>query len=521
MWKISVVLLTLLVFVGGCSSTLPPKPDNNPYPKTEPTIPPARTLTNFSDSLRCMDRLFIRHGVEPIYITSAGLPDMSAKGVVGNGARHMLISTISKMAAQSKAVIFVDLPSSPMAYSDAPGTKNSDLDTLYKHLLYVMKETLKNHPHRRKFVYPDYYILGATSQVEDKVTSQGSSFSLALSSGDFSKSDDHATSIISLDMNVGDATNFQLLNGLTASNSIAVMRKSKNNEFGLGGILQKAGLHFNVALDQRQGPQQALRTLIELSSIELIGKLAQVPYWQCLQIEQTNPEMQAQARNWFNAMKPAEQVAFVQKTLHSKGFYHGSISGVLDGATKEAISRYQANEGLIPSGQVNFDLYRILMGGDFSKKPSKANTVPPVLTHTEPVKIQLKALKPSYKLNDRFSFYLSVSRDTFVHCYYQGGDKQIIRVFPNQRQADSYVKVNQKLEVPEQSALFEVILEHPHVQEQVMCLATEYDISLQLPGSLKVADIQPIALSSMEEVERAYKKMTANLGLASLVFAVK
>ncbi len=517
MWKHFIALLSILLLLGGCAPNLQTKPETA-HETVQPTTQPVRTVTNFSDSLRCMDRLFLVHGVEPIYITSAGLPDMSAKGVVGNGARHMLISAISKMAAQSKSIVFVDLPSNPMAYANTNGVENPDLDILYKHLMYVLQETLKNNPHRPKFNYPDYYILGATSQVEDKVTSEGTGGSVGLAKADASLSVDQSVSIISLDMNIADATNFSILNGLTASNSIAVMRQSRNNEFGLGGILQKAGVYFNVALDKRQGPQQALRTLVELSSIELIGKLAQVPYWQCLQIEQTNPEMQSQAREWFAAMQPEQRIAFVQKTLLSKGFYTGSVSGVLDGATKDAISRYQANEGLIPSGRVDFGLYRILIGGELAqgRKPELdfQSTAGSQTRSSQPIKMQLRSSQSEYKLNDKFSFYLNTSSDAYVHCYYQGGDKNIIKVFPNQRQANPYIKAQQLIEVPAKQAMFEIILEHSNTQEDVMCLATHQDVSMQLPAELKVADIQPVQLSSLDEVKQAYEKLIAQPSLS-------
>jgi len=92
------------------------------------------------------------------------------------------------------------------------GVENPDLDILYKHLMSVLKETLKNHPHRPKFNDPDHYILGATSQVEDKVTSEGTGASVGLAQADASISADHSVSIISLNMNIADATHFSILN---------------------------------------------------------------------------------------------------------------------------------------------------------------------------------------------------------------------------------------------------------------------------------------------------------------------
>src|SRR6185437_14385910 len=111
-------------------------------------------------------------------------------------------------------------------------------------------------------------------------------------------SKDKVVSVISVDLNLGKLVTRQILPGMSASNSIAVVRSGKGAD--LGGVIGQgggqAGLTFSVALDQSEGFHQAVRNLIELSSIEVLGKLARVPYWQCLKIDQTNPAYRTEAR---------------------------------------------------------------------------------------------------------------------------------------------------------------------------------------------------------------------------------
>lgn len=106
-----------------------------------------------------------------------------------------------------------------------------------------------------------------------------------------------------------------------------------------GGLVKKAGLFPNVSLDKSEGLYAALRVLIELSTMEVLGKLTRVPYWQCLQIEQTNHEVQATTRDWFLTMSETERVQFVQRMLAQHGVYHGRVTGSLDQATREATGR--------------------------------------------------------------------------------------------------------------------------------------------------------------------------------------
>ena len=45
----------------------------------QPSTAPARTLSNFSEALRCMDNLLWTHGKRDIYLTSNGIPDETGR----------------------------------------------------------------------------------------------------------------------------------------------------------------------------------------------------------------------------------------------------------------------------------------------------------------------------------------------------------------------------------------------------------------------------------------------------------
>ena len=135
-------------------------------------------------------------------------------------------------------------------------------------------------------------------------------------------------SVVSLDMNIGNLLTRQIQPGMSAHNSISVTRNTKVGD--AGGTISTYGLFFNLALNRAEGMHAAVRNLIELSTIEVLGKLAEVPYWRCLQIEQTNPAVEATARAWFNDMSEREQIVFVQRALASQGLYDAPITGVRD-----------------------------------------------------------------------------------------------------------------------------------------------------------------------------------------------
>ena len=90
----------------GCSyrEVAPNKEVNERLSQTYPT----RNLTGFTQGLRCMDSMFESRQVEPVYVTSAPIPDYTEnRGAAGYGARDMLISALSEMTKQSAAIRFV------------------------------------------------------------------------------------------------------------------------------------------------------------------------------------------------------------------------------------------------------------------------------------------------------------------------------------------------------------------------------------------------------------------------------
>jgi hypothetical protein len=89
-----------------------------------PKAPAVKTITNFTQALRCMDELFLANGKRGIVITSAGIPDATGKARAGD--KEMMISAISKMTLKSNAFDFIDLT--------AGQSGEGDLSMLFEHI---------------------------------------------------------------------------------------------------------------------------------------------------------------------------------------------------------------------------------------------------------------------------------------------------------------------------------------------------------------------------------------------------
>jgi hypothetical protein len=475
--------LSLATLLGACH----PRPETS-FDAQQPRTAAVRNIGSFTESLRCMDDLFASQGKRDIYITTAGIPD--ATGLIATGTKEMFISAVSRMSAKSGAFRFVDY----------------DITQLDVQILSELVGL------NQEFVAPSYYVRGAITQLDSNVLSSSKSAGLSLAKLDLGVSSDQVVSVISMDLNVAKLTTRQILPGISANNSIAVVRSGRGAD--VGGLIGKAGLSFSVSLDKSEGFAQAVRNLVELSTIEVLGKLARVPYWECLSIEPTNPAFRTEARQWFDLMGPTERQRFVEAALIRAGYAPGG-----SGDLSPAIARYQAANDLVPSGRMDFDLYYRLLASDPGRgrggaaaaaarapvpavpvaEPAAAPATPPRLTLTT-----ARGARPSFRVGDAMVLQARPVGDAYLYCYYQDGSGEVSRIFPNRFQPDALVAAGRSVEVPPAGGAFAIRFDRPGT-EQVACLAADREVGLLLPAALKRQDLEPLPLASLDEVAARFR----------------
>ncbi len=470
---------TLVLLASACSNWKP----EAAYTAAQPATTPVRNITSFTPALQCMDSLFLSFGVRNVVITSAGIPDST--GEVGAGTKDMLISAISHMSVKSGAFTFVDFD-------------QSQTDVAELHELVGFTD---------EFRVPSYYIRGAITQLDSGVIANQVGGGVAIGGLQLGVSKDLVVSVVSVDMNMGHLATRQILPGISANNSIAVSRSGLGGD--LGATIGKAGVSFNISMTKSEGVHAATRTLIELSAIEIVGKLTEVPYWRCLWIEQTNPEMISQARSWFEGMSVQERVVFTQRALASKGYYSGVVNGIYDGSTRAATSRYQAEHGLIANGRIDFQIYQSLINKDLALGQKPAPAEPIAAKDADPVPLELELLTPKgaapvYRVQEKLRLAVTASQDSYVYCYYRDHRGSIARIFPNRFQPDPYTVVGRPLEIPAKDSGFDIVFESAGVEEEILCLASYNEVGLSLPARYKAADLTPLAVSSMADLVAAF-----------------
>lgn len=467
-----------------------------------PSTPAVKTITNFTQALRCMDDLFLAFDKKGIIITSAGIPDETGK--VKTGTKEMLITAVSKMTVKSSAFEFIDFHS-----------QGDDLGNLF-----AMKGGTPTK-------LPDFYIRGSITQMDDNAVRASKGFGIGLSFLSFDWSKEAAYDLISMDMSIGDAASRRIMPETSTSNTM-IITKSGKGVGADGGKVGKFGLSFSLDLSRTEGVGATTRTLVELGLIETLGKFTRVPYWKCLDIESTNPALMDQAREGFDSMKDKDRVLFVQRKLGgSMNRYKGALDGVMNDQLKTVIAEYQKDVGLIADGRLNFDLYFSLLDDVQNQlaalpitpqKPAPLPgivAVPPPAPAAAPVVAARPAMpfqvrlesergaKPTYKVGEFLNMSLSLTAPGTVFCYYEDVARNTARIFPNQFYSNSMLNAGSVMPLP--SGGFKIKFDR-RGRERVACVGDDREVVV--PAGLKGSkDLAALPVRSLDDVIGQFRKL--------------
>src|SRR5258706_4276295 len=297
-----------------------PVPAQSPPPAISQT--PQRNVTTFNDALRCMDKQLLSFGIRDVSLMLEDIPDKTSQ--IPAGTRDMMVSAISDMTKRSRAVKLV-----------AFGADNQNIVGF-----------LSNLQRQNQFgLVPQFDIRGAVSQFDADAERKESEVGFSLL-GLFSAkaSRNKVVNVLGFDASVIQTADLTLVNGVTSKNTMVVLRDEKGGDGS--ATIQKIGITFNTSFTRQESQAQAVRNLIELATIELIGKLVKVPYWKCLGIPLDGPQVTEEIEDWFFGFRDAPDMnAFMQGQLRNRGFYASAVDGRTNEALRTAIREYAKSIG--------------------------------------------------------------------------------------------------------------------------------------------------------------------------------
>lgn len=508
-----------------------------------PEATPTRNITSFSSALRCMDNMMIDYGVRDLRMLVEDLDDRT--GDVKAGTKDMLLTAMSDMTRRSRAVNLVAYGNDSgniVAFLNAAGQQGAFKDV------------------------PQYDIRGSITQLDKDVISKQGDIGGA---GDTFGGGFGATakgSVLGIDLNMLRTSDLSIIPGVSSRNSIIFTSS------GIGGdidaTIKKAGVNFSFSVSRTEGKSQALRNLVELASIELMGRLNKMPYWNCLGIDPQSEEIVNEVADWYYSLEANnELVAYLQAQLRLRGYYNGPINNESSPALERAVLAYKQDLGskhpeyvskleLSNDSQADERFFTALLNKHL-KAPKNAASMPaaagsmatavatlgdsaavPVVatvagasglgspnlnvTVEKPKNIDVQSKEnPSapVKAANRLNFIVKSPQDAYLYCFYRDDENKIMRIYPNRFKKDSFISANEEVQIPG-AMPFQIATSSKGIIEKMNCFTTSRDILNELPVAVKVTDFVGLDVKTLDDVKKTIQQV-AGTQIGEFAFDIK
>lgn len=191
---------------------------------------------------------------------------------------------------------------------------------------------------------PDFLITGALTEFDRAIAGAGRSNSVGIEfggghgkvtiGGDVKRTAIY--SALALDLNLVSFTTQQMVPRIQSSNVVKVLNMSTEDNASLGFYGNAFG--FKLEGKYLQGRHSAIRTLVDLSVLELVGKATNTPYWRCIPGGQPDPVVIENMRKAYMGLTPEMKLGLIQVVLRKYG-EPVEVNQKLDDATRTALGR--------------------------------------------------------------------------------------------------------------------------------------------------------------------------------------
>lgn len=504
----TLVAASCIAVLGGCASMN----ELTDYDETvrarakvikNPKDKPALNSTGFKTALRCMDYLMISYGVKNLSILVEDIPDSTRK--VSAAAKDMVISAVSQMSRRSRAIDLVaySINDQTLGAIIGLGTRDRLIETA-----------------------PDFTIRGSISQFDDSIVKKQGETGINIGAVTLGGAMQGSADILGLDLSVIETTTLLLVPGATSTNSMQIINKGGGGDGEVN--TRKLGLNFNFVLAQSEGRSQALRTLIELATMELIGKLTRIPYWSCIGAPVESDEVKFEISDWWETLAGDTEslVAYFQQQMIARGLYEGSINGIIDDAIIHSIVIYKEAMGLTPDESLNLEFFNAYLATDHTAtqkvavnlKAGNPGPAPDVAASGEERAAAVVAAVGAgkavpggaaaggseeavfifiggsqgpntiHRSGQPFSVDVAVDKDTYLYCYLLDDNNVPNQFFPNALQPQPLVKAGERMQFPGKFP-FQLMASRRGIPETVACYGSSVALGTEpLKGLQRVPD---------------------------------
>lgn len=343
----------ILATLTGCSVALEDRSASWAKRQKGPITPAFSMRTDFSKSLACMDHLLYNLGYDTMPVFVENISDNSGKMRVG--ARNMMITALTKMSSRSNAFQIFTY-----------GLEDS------RNLITLFANAGRADPYLN---IPALTIKGSITQYDKSVDMRQFGANLALSDIKVDRTTDNEevklvnqaievtsgiggssrADLLGLDLMMIKSYDMTVIPGVYSNNAVVLLSYGRSNN--VEAVIKKKGFNLRYSYDRSDAPAQSFRNLIELSAIELTGRLYKLPYWTCLSINPNLAEVQNEILDWYYDIRDqGKLVSYLKLHFAFMGKFNGPINEIATPKFMKVIRTYLAEDWVldeqkdIPSG---------------------------------------------------------------------------------------------------------------------------------------------------------------------------
>jgi len=325
--RFTVLLLSVLFFLVSCATVDPRKVDVEL--KEEP---PAQKSTSFSEALTKLGMMSEIYGSETLRVQSKDIADNTGTagatgGEIPRDVTEMLKSTLNSIGGK---VTYIP-------YNPA----------------FIQNQMVTGYSTFENKTIPNVVITGGITEFDRGLETRGSNVDVGAAAdltgapkwvpsttvgAEYSEGAKTGLASITVDFNMID---FQTMAGIAKMQTVNTIKVSKAvSEKELGITLFGPTFGLKGSIKKVQGRHAAVRLLVQLSMIQVIGKYLMVPYWNLLPEADPDPVVMDAMKKVYYDMDEATRIVKIQEFLFIQG-YDVTVSGEMDQGTLKALQKFK------------------------------------------------------------------------------------------------------------------------------------------------------------------------------------
>lgn len=445
------------------------------------TLPEAK-LSIYQDAVRKLGMMSVIYGAAPLNIMSKNIADNTGTSAATKAEIPRDITEIVKSTLNAVGGNVTFIPYDPDFFANSMNTGYSNFENK---------------------LIPEVVVSGGITEFDRALVTKGDSAEAEVSLSEYGLSfeDRNKGSLaqVTLDFNMIDFNTLAGIPRIQAVNGIKLHKAVK--EDSLGFTVKSVTFGAQGTIKKVQGRHAAVRLLVELSMVQLVGRYQKVPYWRLLPGGVRDEVVIDRVLTDFYEMTEAEKIVTMQSYLHLYG-YSVQLTGQMDLATQVALKEFSSKFGLQKAKQgINQETYlalfenipvnhkaqyrsRVMKGLNAAYAQAKqvrqappAESVPAL--NIDGGKVALWTNKTDFAIGENMAVSFSVDKPMYVRIVVINSAGDVSTLFPNIHQNDSYCKPGVLYQVPPLQADFTLDVSGPAGTDKIRAIASSAPIGAE------------------------------------------